>query len=413
MTKLRVMTFNVWGTPNASERLARMRGIGQEIISKSLDIVGLQETWDTTGRQILIDEAKTGGLSYSHYFHSGIVGSGLLLLSRYPILDAFFYRFRLGGKPEKIWHADYYAGKGVGFTRLQTPFGLLDVYNIHAVAQFTQDDDKDEYKGYRTAGIYECVRFVARQSSTDIPSIILGDFNIQPDQLAYRVIRSLGQFIDCYATLNPKKLGATYTPDNPYVKQEYPNWNEPQRLDYIFIKRGSNFNLKPISATLSMQVNSGIKNSSFKAYSDHLSVFTVFSITEFIEDSNLSSNIDPDELENVLSELADLLTSTVTEIEALRSAHLNQVLAAIPCVLVLSALITQFTTREIQPRRFFLRLLIFSILSLITLLMSLYPIIMVWLSLFIRPDEIQALKAVLSEVKLQIKAKKTFNDIAW
>ncbi len=405
--KLRVLTFNVWGIPNAADRSARIEAIGKQIAIMDLDIVGLQETWDAADRSRIISNAKAGGLNYSHYFYSGIVGSGLLLLSRYPIVDAAFYRFRLGGKPEKVWHADYYGGKGIAFARIQTPFNFLDFYDVHAIAQFTQDDNKDEYKGQRTAGLYECARFVTERSSGNYPAILSGDLNIQPDQVAYRVFKTLSQFTDCYAALHPEDIGATYTPENPYVKQEEPEWEEPQRLDYLFVKSQGSIQLTPISANLTMRPPDPTKGFAFKSYSDHFGVLVEFTVTEGSR-TNTPKTLPSQEAEQVkqtLLELSEVLKQTLSEAISRKNQHFIQMASGLSIMIGLIFIINRFVSR-----RHFLRFILFLTVALIT---GLYPLIMGLLTLFILPDEINSLKAILTEVELQIKAKRAFNNVSW
>jgi len=40
-----------------------------------------------------------------------VVPVGLLLLSRYPIVESMYHRFALNGKPHKILHCDYLGAK--------------------------------------------------------------------------------------------------------------------------------------------------------------------------------------------------------------------------------------------------------------------------------------------------------------
>ena len=84
--KLRVLTFNTWGVPFFSrDRAARMRAIGRALAGMDVDVVGLQEVFYEKDRRLIARAAAEGGLLYSHYFQSGLMGSGLLTLSRYPI----------------------------------------------------------------------------------------------------------------------------------------------------------------------------------------------------------------------------------------------------------------------------------------------------------------------------------------
>jgi endonuclease/exonuclease/phosphatase family metal-dependent hydrolase len=183
-----VVSLNVWAIPLVSQDTpARLAAIVPRLVELNADIVGLQEVWLEDARQTLIADARaTGHLPHHHYFKAGrIRESGLLVLSRFPIREAGFHRFRLSGRPERVAEAEYVAGKGVGYVRLQTPAGEVDVYNFHLLSQYTTDE-QDPYRAHRTAAAYEMVKFIASQSGRRNPVLLMGDLNTRPDQLGYR-----------------------------------------------------------------------------------------------------------------------------------------------------------------------------------------------------------------------------------
>lgn len=49
------------------------------------DVVFLQEVWVKADAQLLAQQAAEGQLEYSQHYQSGLFGSGLVLLARYPI----------------------------------------------------------------------------------------------------------------------------------------------------------------------------------------------------------------------------------------------------------------------------------------------------------------------------------------
>ena len=224
-----VMTFNVWGAPYAKHREARMYAIGEKIQALSPDIVLCQEVFLLENRRILMDSLRRSGYIHQHYFASGMLGSGLLTASRYPIIDVAFCRFRMGGKPFDFQHGDYYAGKGIGLTRIQTPVSVIDIYNCHPHAQYVESPG-NEYEVYTNSNLYEAIKFIEAYSA-DKPIIFAGDMNVRPDQSGYKLITDLGTFNDAYAQLHADE-GYTFAKDNPYVQ------SNNQRLDYIFVRNG-------------------------------------------------------------------------------------------------------------------------------------------------------------------------------
>lgn len=52
-------------------------------------------------------------------------------------LQAHFHGYAVAGNPSALTHCDYYSGKGVGQAILQTPAGLLTVFNTHTCANYS------------------------------------------------------------------------------------------------------------------------------------------------------------------------------------------------------------------------------------------------------------------------------------
>lgn len=166
---LTVMTWNLWDVPFVStRRTERMRAVCQHLAAgTTLDVLGVQECWTADTRARLVAAGARGGLVYHHAFESGAdlplsgSGPGMVILSRYPIVNAAFMRcvgqaarvhigrvhtlraaltrdamagaaapgvlvreanrYSVNGHPWRIDHWDYQAGKGVGLARLETP----------------------------------------------------------------------------------------------------------------------------------------------------------------------------------------------------------------------------------------------------------------------------------------------------
>ena len=70
-------------------------------------------------------------LSLPFHPHSGIVGSGLCVFSRHPIMAAHVHQFSLTGGVRDIADGEVFAGKGILLTRLKTSMGAVAFYNTH------------------------------------------------------------------------------------------------------------------------------------------------------------------------------------------------------------------------------------------------------------------------------------------
>jgi sphingomyelin phosphodiesterase 2 len=71
-----------------------------------------------------------GWLRHSHHWLGGAIGSGLLLLSAHPIVDAAFKPFSARGDPAAVLQGDFFAGKGVGWAAVAAPQGMLSIFNV-------------------------------------------------------------------------------------------------------------------------------------------------------------------------------------------------------------------------------------------------------------------------------------------
>ena len=49
------------------------------------DLVFLQEVWVKSDAQFITKQAAKGQLQHAHHFVAGLFGSGLVVLSRYPL----------------------------------------------------------------------------------------------------------------------------------------------------------------------------------------------------------------------------------------------------------------------------------------------------------------------------------------
>lgn len=58
-----------------------------------VDVVLLQEVWCDGDAELLMQAAARGGLAHAVHFRSGVFGSGLMTLSRWPIMQSFFHRW--------------------------------------------------------------------------------------------------------------------------------------------------------------------------------------------------------------------------------------------------------------------------------------------------------------------------------
>lgn len=259
---MKVLTLNIWGAPYAKHRSARIKAISEKITDLNPDIMLFQEVYLPNNRKDLIERLQ-GEWQYHHYFPSALVGSGLLTMSKFPIIDVHFHKYQMQGKPDDILHGDYYAGKGIGLTRIDTPDAMIDVYNSHTHAQYDSDNN-NEYAAYTETNLYEVARFIDSHSGAS-PVILCGDLNTRPDQAGYRIITRLGSLVDGYYHLNAKHP-ITLSNDNPYTE------SIDQCLDYVLLR---NIGIDSIDLVMTEKLSGEAL-----AYSDHYGLIAEFSLGE-------------------------------------------------------------------------------------------------------------------------------------
>jgi endonuclease/exonuclease/phosphatase family metal-dependent hydrolase len=173
--QLKIVTFNIAdGYLFTANRAERMRAIGALLTKLDPDIVGLQESFVSGDRKILLQALSRSRLRYHAEYPAATVGNGLLTLSAFPITEVYFHRFKNSNPWYKIHQGDWWSGKGVGLARIRLPSGRkIDFFNLHA-----QPDRRDAAnRRVRALQMEEMAVFVNRSTSDAVPALVVGDFN--------------------------------------------------------------------------------------------------------------------------------------------------------------------------------------------------------------------------------------------
>jgi sphingomyelin phosphodiesterase 2 len=104
--------------------------IAERLVQSDYDIISLQEVWSEYDYQ-KIKSRISSQFPYSHYFYSGVVGSGLCIFSRHKILNTFFHHWSVNGYVHKIQHGDWFGGKGVGLCKIKVDKHIINFYLAH------------------------------------------------------------------------------------------------------------------------------------------------------------------------------------------------------------------------------------------------------------------------------------------
>ena len=219
---INIVSFNIWGLPDFItmrsgnppslphvQRSERMRAIGRHVIQSNqpsadpcqrIDVICFQEAWIAADRAVLAALCRDAGLPHAHYFNHGFVGSGLLIVSRFPFQRIDYLPYPLNGKPQRLQHGDWWTGKGVGYAQLGVPPGFLPdhpqtlpygfsvhVFNTHTHAKYSAPAS-DEYHGHRLCQMQGFAEYVRRLNGGPQDLVVAtGDFNAKRSTLDMRL----------------------------------------------------------------------------------------------------------------------------------------------------------------------------------------------------------------------------------
>ncbi|MBN3293039.1 NSMA phosphodiesterase, partial [Polypterus senegalus] len=215
----------------------RYQMIADLLKEEDFDLILLQEVYSEKD-YLFLKRALSHCNPHSHYFKSGVIGSGLALFSKHKLLDVFLYRYSVNGFPYKAFHGDWFAGKAVGMVVVNIGGMVAHVYITHLHAEYSRENDA--YLPHRVAQTWELVQFLRLTSAAADLIILGGDLNMHPSDLGIRLLRGYTGLVDCYhATQNFQGCpdGATYIPQNPFTsKSELETFPNGIRIDYILFK---------------------------------------------------------------------------------------------------------------------------------------------------------------------------------
>ncbi|KAI0890604.1 DNase I-like protein [Annulohypoxylon maeteangense] len=207
--ELNVITLNCWGLLHLSQhRAERLTAIGRELAATdpAPHIVALQECWTQEDYRSIRRETRFV-LPFGKFYHSGVFGGGLAILSRWPIEESSMVRYPLNGRPTAFYRGDWFVGKGVACARIRYGSGdrdIVEVFNTHTHAIYEHPPDKtDSYAVQRLSQSWEMAKLVRGAAERGHLAIALGDFNDVPLSLSYRMLTAHAPIRDVWRVLNP------------------------------------------------------------------------------------------------------------------------------------------------------------------------------------------------------------------
>ncbi|XP_031157769.1 sphingomyelin phosphodiesterase 2 isoform X1 [Sander lucioperca] len=313
--KVRVLSLNCWGIRYLSKHCPqRYAMIGDMLCREEHDIVLLQEVWSEKD-YLSLKRKLACSHPYSHYFKSGVIGSGLAIFSKHRIHDTFLFRYSLNGYPYMAHHGDWFGGKAVGMAILNIGSLIANVYVTHLHAEYCRD--KDLYLPHRVVQAWELQQFIRHTSAGADVVILGGDLNMHPEDLGNRLLRSYTGLRDSYvetAKFDGCEDGMTLIADNPFInKKELLPFEKGIRIDYILFKGSSKTD---IYCDFMSTTNGSVPDHPFP-YSDHEALtaglrLETHTSTETGRDRQSKNK---DSAAGKLAELVDIVTEARTEVK--------------------------------------------------------------------------------------------------
>ena len=210
-TEINIVTLNVWGLLHIAKlRRERLIEIGRQlaIADPQPHIVALQECFVEEDYEAIRRETRFI-LPYGKFYFGGPLGTGLAILSRWPIEESTLFRYPLNGRPTAFFRGDWYVGKGVAIARIRYgpgPKHVCEVFNTH-----THSPYDNSYDCHRVAQAWEISKLLRGAAERGHLVIALGDFNMIPLSLMHRIITAHAPVRDLWRVLHPdSSVGAAH-----------------------------------------------------------------------------------------------------------------------------------------------------------------------------------------------------------
>jgi len=234
---LRFVTLNVFHggplsgwTGRDGQLETRLDMVTHALQALSPDVVALQEaSWSRNRGEIATRLAERLGWSHVYtpssmrifetaWFNRAAASimdfaEGPAVLSRFPILRSESYKL-----PQCGWRLD---PRVLLLAELATPGGTLQVFSTHISGHHCQA---------------EAVAALVRERRSEIPSVLMGDFNAVETSPAITSLVATSGVVDAFRTVHPDGPGFTV-----YQPVTEPARHASRRIDYVFMLPGHTF----------------------------------------------------------------------------------------------------------------------------------------------------------------------------
>jgi endonuclease/exonuclease/phosphatase family metal-dependent hydrolase len=171
--KLKLVTYNIWGLPlwMTGAKPGRYAKIARELERLDADVVLLQEAWTSQARKSAPADGRWF-IARAAGQHTFFQQSGLVTLSKLPIIGGKFYPFSHAEFPDRL------VNKGALKVSVELAGGrVLNIWNVHL-----QDGGSAEV---RRSQVRQLISWVQEAEDGQVADVIGGDFNCTPESAEY------------------------------------------------------------------------------------------------------------------------------------------------------------------------------------------------------------------------------------
>jgi len=187
--KLSILSYNLFCLPGVASAfspsscpLSTERSTAFLKHIPSYDVIALQEVWDPRYKSLEkyarlnnMHVVGSSAPSTMNYLSLRIFGGGLMIMSKYPIVDTQEIKFEKGS------HSDKFVTKGVLYAKVKIDSSYVHIFNTHLQASYGHEFDfgPNHYANTRKKQLKKMAEFVQRVTSKDhFPILLAGDFNV-------------------------------------------------------------------------------------------------------------------------------------------------------------------------------------------------------------------------------------------
>ncbi len=230
--QLTIISFNIWDLPLwfVKNRKERIKKVADYLAASGADIICLQEAWTQSNRELFFQIMGAAGYTWAVAREASMLmgNGGLITFSKFPIVEKKFIPFsRLSAA-----FVEMFGAKGVLETDIETPSGMMAVFNTHLHMPSGASGQRIRLKQLKCA-----MQIIA---NNDNPAILAGDFNEDKlwEQQEFNSLLDAAHFKHPVSIL--QGLPPSYRKENEFVDIWANRDEESRRYDYIFVRNIGN-----------------------------------------------------------------------------------------------------------------------------------------------------------------------------